>query len=174
MEPKNMKELSGNFIQYLMSHLIFPLEEQDHVGTDKDFWCLDWWIIEICKYLFEGEVGYLRFPIARRLGGNKNFDKGKIVKAILSKLEAIKEATLLPSNEVVVLETCRGFDTVLVRTVKDWDKVYVSIESDHPQVRQKTKEYLSRFSEVEIIGGEDKVKGDMYRMKTNGFEGIGG
>lgn len=166
-----MKETSGNFIQYIMSNLIYPLENQDHIGTGKDFWCLDWWIIEICKYLFEGEVGYLRFPIARRLIGNNNFKKADIVKIITNKIEVVEEMKLVSSKNVVVIETSRGFDTVLARTAKEWDKIYVSIVSDYPEVIRNTKEYLSRFSNVEIIGGEDKVKDDMFRMKTIGFRG---
>lgn len=152
-----MKMIAGNFVNYTISNLIFPLEEQDHIGFSKDFWCLDWWVVEICKYFFEGEEGYLRFPIARRLIGNNNFRKEDIVEAALSRIEMVEKARSLDSGNIGIIEKARGLDTAMVNSLKSWDKIMVFIESDYDQVINKTKEYLLRFPNVEILCEGDLV-----------------
>jgi len=180
MDVSHLKITGGDFIQYLMNSLIFPLEDQDHMGEGKNFWCLDWWVIEICKYLFEGEVGYLRFPKARRLECNNNFKKELIVEAVLNKLQALEEMKNLPPDAdcIFVSETCRGFDTMLATTVKDWGSIFVSITSEFPEVIKKTKEYLKRFPNVLILNNKSSLTGEVldgvnYGMKTESFRGEG-
>lgn len=165
-----MRKISGDFIQYMLNRTIFPLEEQDHIGTGKDFWCLDWWIIEVCKYFFEGEYDYLRFPIARRLGGNKNFKKEVIVEAALSKVKAMEEMKLLTTDKIIIFETCRGFDTVLATTVRDWSKIFVIITSEYPEVIKRTEEYLERIPTVELVRGIGTEQ-PIFSMETNDFQG---
>lgn len=165
-----MRETAGNFINYLISNLTFPLKEQDHYGEGKDFWCLDWWIIEVAKYFYEGELAYMRYPIARRLEGNKTFNKDEIREAAKSRIGAMEEMKLFGFDKVAVLENCRGFDTVLASTVKDWEKMYVVIKSEYPAVITKTKQYLNKFSNVEVVGHFGVLGNPCFRMITDGFD----
>ena len=168
-----MRILSGEFIGHIMRNLIFPLEYQEHIGEGKDFWCLDWWVIEICKYFFEGEVDYLRFPIARRLEGNENFKRDEIVEISRQKWANLAEIELMNHHDkVIVFETCRGFDTKLISNIKDWETIYVTIENKSKVVVEKTKEYLADFHNVELIDGNtfDHEK-PLPWMKSVSFQG---
>ena len=169
MEPGSMRETAGNFVNHMISNLIFPLEDQDHYGEGKDFWCLDWWITEITKYFFEGEVAYMRYPIARRLNGNDNFVKERIKEAAHSRISAMDEMKLHSSNKIAVLENCRGLDTLLATTVREWGKIYVIIHSDYPVVIEKTKIYLKKFPKVEVVGGFEVLGDPFFRMITDPF-----
>ena len=167
-----MRILSGEFIGHVMRNLIFPLELQEHIGEGKNFWCLDWWIIEIGKYFFEGEEDYLRFPIARRLEGNGNFKREEIVEICRQKVSNLAELKATKSTEVLVFETCRGFDTKLVSNIKEWEKIYVTIENKSKVTIGKTKEYLQDFNNIELID-EDKFVNNapLPWMKSNSFKG---
>ena len=169
MEPGSMRETAGNFINHMISNLIFPLEDQDHYGEGKDFWCLDWFVVEVTKYFFEGEVAYMRYPIARRLSGNDNFVKDKIREAALSRISAMEEMKLHSSGKVAVLENCRGLDTLLATTVKEWDKIYVIIHSEYPVVIEKTKLYLRKFPNAEVVGSFGVLGDPFFRMITDPF-----
>ena len=171
MEPGSMRETAGNFINHIISNLIFPLEDQDHYGEGKDFWCLDWFVVEVTKYFFEGEVAYARYPIARRLTGNDNFKKEEIIKVSHSKISSMEEMKLYGFNKVAILETCRGFDTVLASTIKDWEKMYVIIHSEYPVVIEKTKLYLRKFPNAEVVGHFGVLGDPFFRMITDGFKG---
>ena len=167
-----MRILAGEFIDHIMRNLIFPLEYQEHIGEGKDFWCLDWWIIEIGKYFFEGEVDYLRFPMARRLEGNTNFKKEEIVTICRQKVIDLEELELTRSSKVLVFETCRGFDTKLVSNIKEWEKIYVTDEDKSKMTIEKTKEYLQNFDNVELIDGNSFTnEGPIPWMKSNPFKG---
>ena len=169
MEPGSMRETAGNFINHMISNLIFPLEDQDYYGEGKDFWCLDWWIVELAKYFFEGEVAYMRYPIARRLEGNTNFDKDKILKAAKSRVSSMEEMKLYGFDKIAVLENCRGLDTTLAVTCKDWSKIYVIIASEYPVVIEKTKLYLRKFPNAEVVGSFGVLGDPFFRMITDPF-----
>lgn len=171
-----MRELSGKFLEHMIYNLIFPLTEQEHIGEGKDFWCLDYWAIEIGKYFFEGEVDYLRFPIARRLEGNTNFRKDDIAELGRRKIHALsgveKISTKHKYSEVMVFETCRGFDTMLVADLMEWDKIYVTIEYKSKVVIDKTKEFLKTRANVEFIDNSDFANDrPLAWMKTAPFQG---
>lgn len=167
-----MREISGKFLEYIIYNLIFPLELQEHIGEGKNFWCLDWWSIEIAKYFFEGEIDYLRFPIARRLEGNTNFKKEEIVEICRQKAANLAELKVAVLSKVLVFETCRGFDTTLVSNIKEWEKIYVTNENKSKAVIDKTKEYLQGFSNVELIDGNGFANEvPIPWMKSNSFKG---
>jgi len=172
-----MREIVGRFLEYIIHDLIFPLEYQEYIGEGKDFWCLDWWAIEIAKYFFEGEIDYLRFPIAKRLEGNNNFRKDDIVvlgrRKIITLGNIQKISDKKGYKEVLVFETCRGFDTTLVNTVQEWDKIFVTIENKSKAVIEKTTEYLKDFPMVEVIDGItfDPTDRPLTWMKTAIFQG---
>jgi len=167
-----LRILAADFIDYMIQNLIFPLEYQEHIGEGKDLWCLDWWIIEIAKYFFEGEVDYLRFPKARRLENNDNFNKEDIVEICRQKMIDLEELELTRSSKVLVFETCRGFDTKLVSNIKEWEKIYVVDENKSKAVIDKTKEYLQGFSNVELVDGNSFTnEGPIPWMKSNSFKG---
>jgi len=165
-----MKMIAGNFVNYIISNLTFPLEEQDHMESGKDFWCLDWWVIEICKYFFEGEEGYLRFPIARRLIGNRSFRKEDIVEATLSRIEMVEQVKELDSNNIIVIEKARGLDTAMVNSLKNWDNITVFVKNTYPQVVEKTKGYLSQFSNVKVVEGKG-FGTNSFMASAIGFQG---
>jgi len=146
-----MRILAGEFIGHVMKGLIFPLEDQEHIGEGKNLWCLDWWVIEIGKYFFEGEVDYVRFPLARRCENNDNFKKKDIVTICKHKEANLEQLKLSTSTKVLVFETCRGFDTKLVSNIKEWDTIYVTHENRSKAAIEKTELYLRRFNNVELI-----------------------
>ena len=168
----DLRKITGEFLEYIIYNLIFPLENQECIGEGKGFWCIDWWVTEVCKCFFEGEIDYLRFPIARRLEGNKNFDKKVIVEAALSKANMVDEMILTSTDRILVIETCRGLDTLLATTVRNWSKIYVGILSKYPEVIKKTETYLERFPNVEVIIEGAVTEGNPFRMRTNGFQGV--
>ena len=126
-----MREVYGNFLNSIIHELIFPLEEQEHIGFGKDFWCLDWWAIEIAKCLYEGKQKYLDYASPRRLEENINFNKKRIIETATGKIEALEEVRRISADrnysKVLVFETCRGLDTLLVFTIKQWDIIYVTV-----------------------------------------------
>ena len=138
-----MRKIVNGFLQDIIYNLIFPLKEQEWIGEDQNFWCLDWWAIEIGKWFLEGEVNYLAYDSPRRLNNNRNFSKETISQAAIRKkqiLEKLKEDK--EYNSVVVIETCRGLDTLLISQVKNWQNIYVYHWSDFPEVAKQTKRFL--------------------------------
>lgn len=149
----DMREESGKYIQYLNFDLILPLKNQDYTGEGKDFWCIDWWVIELAKYFFEGEVNYLGYPKARRLEDNETFQKDKIVEACRDRISKFK-AVDHESDTAYLVEKARGFDTLLLRREKDWKRICVRVNGEFPDVVSKTREYLSRYNNVVIVDDE--------------------
>jgi len=170
MIPGSMRETAGNFINHVISNPIFPFENQEHIIVDgKVDWCLDWWVTEIGKYFFEGEEAYMRYPIARRLEGCKNFDKKSIRKACLNRINRMEE---IDNPVIVVYENCRGFNTVLVKFAGKFDRVYGRIQNEFPEVVKKTSEYLQRtHPEVCVLSGADVVTENYIAFSVDGFEG---
>ena len=169
-----MRTIAGEFIQNVQGSLIFPLEEQEHIGNGKDFWCFDWWVIEIAKFFFEGEAEYRRFPRARRLLDNTNLDRDEIVRLGRQRNDILigaKKAVAGGIKEIVVYESCRGFDSLLA-SIAGFKNIYVIIDSEFPMVVEKTRNYLLRpkstddHFKLEII----KTNGEFeYWMKTDNF-----
>jgi len=173
MESVDMRQTAGNFINHVISNLIFPLEDQEHIMVNGNVdWCLDWWVIEIGKYFFEGEEAYMRYPIARRLEGSKNFDKELIRKACRKRQSFLNDMKVSSSDTLIVDEFCRGFDTTLAMWIKEWKKAYVIIQSSMPDVISKTTTYLKlKFPTVEIVPSTFGILGNPFIMSSTGFEG---
>lgn len=57
-----------------------PIFKQPHTKSNGFFWCEDWELIEICKYIFNGHEGYLGDPPPNRLKDNPLWSKDDIVK----------------------------------------------------------------------------------------------
>src|SRR3990167_2994132 len=55
------------------------LEEQKHIKDGGKMWCVDWEIIELCKFFFNGETGYLGDPPPYRLRNNPLWNQPHIV-----------------------------------------------------------------------------------------------
>jgi hypothetical protein len=113
-----------NFTQFVTFNLL-PLYEQKSKGKGKDFWCTDWWTIEVGKYLFNGEETYMGDPPPYRLRDNTNFDKKKIIKdgnvklATFEALQQVKDS----ADNLFVCKVGRGLELVLANFVKKWNKV---------------------------------------------------
>jgi len=58
-----------------------PIEQQKFIREKNFLWCTDWEIIEILKYLFNGEDMYLTDPPPNRLKNNPLWSKEEIIKA---------------------------------------------------------------------------------------------
>jgi len=112
------------FVQFVQTNLL-PIHEQKHVGElGKDFFCVDWWTIEVCKCLFNGEQMYVEDPPPWRLRDNKNFDKQKIIKDAKKRLETIEMLKLKHSEkEILIIHNVgRGLELVLANHFKQWDR----------------------------------------------------
>ena len=86
-------------------------------------------------------------------------------------MEDMQGEALVVTYPLVIEETCRGFDTVLAMTVKEWEDVHVVISSEFPEVKKRTEEYLKRFSHIKIIGKRTSVEEPYYLMAPDRFKG---
>ena len=145
-----MKDVLHGFLNYTIYNLIYPLEDQDWIGEGKGFWCLDWWVVEVAKCLYEGEERYMDFPIPKRLEGNANFSKDDIVAAARKKQEVSEGVSKSECSNLVVIETSRGLDVLLLERLRDWKNIYVFYWSNYPQVAKKTHDYLEKVRTGEI------------------------
>jgi len=125
MLDQTISDQLKNFTQFVTFQLL-PLYDQHHVGKGKDFWCVDWWTIEVGKFLFNGEETYLGDPPPYRLRNNKNFAKEKIIEdgkvklAMFETLKKIKDS----ADTLLVCEVGRGLELILAHFVKKWKKIY--------------------------------------------------
>lgn len=116
----------GNFLQYTQYHLVYPMENQETCGGGKDFWCSDWWTIEVAKCLYIGEDRYLSEPIPRRLSDNNSFSQQDTIKAVnlkkrsLSCLSELKDV----SSSLFIPQIGRGIDLLLANLIKSWKNIY--------------------------------------------------
>ena len=127
MDIQLEKDISiGDFLQYTAENLIFPLDKQECTGAGADFWCADWWTIEVAKCLFIGNIRYLNDPIPKRLEGNKNFALQDGIKSadmkrnILTSLIELKDTC----SSLFIPQIGRGIDLLLANLVKPWENVY--------------------------------------------------
>jgi len=113
------------FTQFMTAYLV-PLYDQHYVGEGKNFWCVDWWTIEVAKYLFNGKEIYLNDPPPWRLRNNRNFNKEMIIKdgdIKLSMFEALKEVKDSTDN-LLICEVGRGLELVFANHIKKWKTIY--------------------------------------------------
>jgi len=69
-----------NYCQKVITSLLAP-SEQIWKQEGEWTWCEDWEIIEMCKYLFNGDL-YQGDPPPRRLRGNPLWSKQKIMEKV--------------------------------------------------------------------------------------------
>lgn len=174
---KTMRYHSGQFLQYLTYNLTFPMEGQELVRGEKHLWCLDWWIVEVAKCIYETAENYKHYSLPRRLRDNPYFQQNEILEAAEIKLQTIRELRDGDFDRVAVVETMRGLDTILINSIKDWKQIYIYHWSDYPNVCKKTEEYLSKvcntfLTDMRIIEKVNSVEGDFvavspYPASTN-------
>jgi len=130
----NQKQI-GDMLHYTIYNLIYPLENQNHIGEGKDFWCSDWWTIEVLKCFYIGKDRYMSDPIPRRLEGNKNFSRQKIIEEVQFKLELISKIEEIKDNydSVYISMIGRGVDVLLIGFLKKWKKIWGSDDHDYEQ-----------------------------------------
>jgi len=172
-----MRKVVGVFLQTMVYNPIFPFEEQENIGQGRDLWCGDWWSIEIGKYFFEGEENYISYDMPRRLVGNKNFSKDKIVQAARIKRDTIEKLKQEAANfsEVAIVETARGLDSLMISSIADWKKIYVYHWTAFPTVSIATEKFLtplfeSKKIELSFINLVNGTEGDFIAIspyKTN-------
>lgn len=120
------REVMGKFLQHITHNLIFPVTDQECCGEGKDFWCADWWTIEVAKYLFEGKTNYSAYDPPRRLEGNCHFSKnniitdGEVKEKVYDHLKRLKD----DAESILIGEVGRGLDIVVAELVKQWKTIY--------------------------------------------------
>jgi hypothetical protein len=124
MFNKDQEEYLKRFVQYTLDSLI-PLHQQEACGSGKDFWCCDWWSIEVIKCLFLGIETYEKDPPPRRLLNNHNFSKEQIEEDCRIKLKLYQY--LLDRRDLadvfITGEAGRGIEIALASLVKPWKKI---------------------------------------------------
>ena len=116
-----LKNIVKAFLEYFQHHPL-RFDQQESVKRDGFFWCLDYWTLEVAKYLFLGKEDYIRFPIARRLWGNTLWHKNDIVtdgEKKLKTIEALKQIKDSADN-LFIVEAGWGLDLLIACTVKKW------------------------------------------------------
>jgi hypothetical protein len=135
--------LLSNFIGYTMNHLTFPLDHQEACGSRENgnFFCADWWTLEVAKLLLLGPDLYLKEPLPRRLQ-QQGFYPSSIVWCHDIKMQTF-EILLKLKDEVsslVIAEVGRGLELYLACLVrKDWEQIICY--DNHPY-----GEYVNYFS----------------------------
>jgi hypothetical protein len=118
-------KLVGDLLSHIISNLI-PIDKQEACGEGKDFWCSDWWTIEVLKCLYLGTYDYNRFNPPRRLINNSNFSKNEILKAVNYKMSMMDHLERFSNDHRVLLvgEVGRGIDIVLACLIKNnWERI---------------------------------------------------
>ena len=110
-----------NFCQSIIDRPL-ALDKQECVKRDGYVWCADWWTIEICKFLFNGEEAYAGDPPPNRLKNNPLFNKEHLVKSAKEKLAMLEllKANKDMTDNLFICEVGRGIDVVLAKLVKEW------------------------------------------------------
>lgn len=117
-------EIVANFIKFIQYNLL-PRDMQEARGKGKDFWCADYWTLEVAKCLFIGNERYMNDPLPRRLEGNKSFGREEIIADSDTKLSMLNFLSTIkgPSN-LLVCEVGRGLDILVAIIAKEWNKIY--------------------------------------------------
>ena len=117
------KELAIELMKFVQTNLL-PIYEQKHVGElGKDFFCVDWWTIEVCKCLFNGIDMYLEDPPPWRLRDNKNFSKEKIIEDAKDRIEIIEMLKNSGKDILFIHRVGRGLEVVLANHIKKWERI---------------------------------------------------
>lgn len=158
------RDICHRFLHDMIGNPVYPVEEQECVGNRfTNFWCLDWWTIEVAKCIFEGSINYLVYKPPKRLIDNPFFSRKDITETVIYKLNMLQELENSDFDRVAIIETARGLDTILVNSVKKWEQIYVYHWSDYPEVTKITEHYLTE--------GRDALKNIRFINKVNSVEG---
>jgi len=149
----------ADMLTYTIYHLIFPIDKQECCGTGKNFWCSDYWHIEVLKCLYLGDDVYLTDPIPRRLADNTNFSvKDAIIYAamkrkMLSCLIQLKDSC----SSLFIPQIGRGIDLLLANMIKTWEHVYCFDYADHEahlkEVFPENQIHFVQIAEGNHMGG---------------------
>lgn len=117
-------EMVANFIKHIQYNLL-PRDMQEACGKGKDFWCADYWTLEVAKCLFIGNERYMNDPLPRRLENNKSFGKEEIIADSDAKLSMLNFlSTIKGPNNLLICEVGRGLDILVAIIAKKWNKIY--------------------------------------------------
>lgn len=159
MFDKDLKIELMKFTQFVTTNLV-PLYEQKTRGEGKNFFCEDWWNIEVLKFLFNGKSMYLEDPPPWRLIGNKNFSKQEIIDdgekriAMFKTLEEVKDST----DNILFCEVGRGIDIILANWIKKWKRILCYDENPH------CGEYIKTFFKEKL-----KINAEFVQANTGGY-----
>ena len=123
--PRNAIENLQNLCQYIIGKPLNPDWHESYGIKGVNFWCNDWWHIEVLKFLFNGEPMYLEDPPPNRLKNNDNFSKEKIIVDGIHKLNMFEKLMLNKdfSDNLLICECGWGIDLALSIAVKKWEKI---------------------------------------------------
>ena len=113
----------GEFLKYTLINLL-SRDEQEARGEGKDYWCADYWTLEVAKCLYIGNERYMNDPLPRRLEGNKGFSRNEIMAAADVKRSVIKFLDAYGGDSLLVCEVGRGLDILVAIILKQWEKIY--------------------------------------------------
>lgn len=113
----------GEFLKYTLLNLL-PRDKQEARGEGKDFWCADYWTLEVAKCLYIGNERYMNDPLPRRLEGNGGFSRNEIMAAADVKRSMIKFLSSFGEDNLLVGEVGRGLDILVAIIFEQWNKIY--------------------------------------------------
>ncbi|KKM83581.1 hypothetical protein LCGC14_1308000 [marine sediment metagenome] len=113
----------GEFLKYTLINLL-PRDRQEACGEGEDFWCADYWTLEVAKCLYIGNERYMNDPLPRRLEGNKSFSKNEIVAASNVKRSMVKFLASFEGDNLLVCEVGRGLDILVAIISRQWNKIH--------------------------------------------------
>lgn len=121
-----MKIKLARFIEHLKQNPILPINAQECCGKEENFWCADWWTIEVAKCLFFGKAVYTKYDLSPQFRNNRNFSKPNTVDAADRKLRMVEilRSRLDRVNHLFVCEVGRGLDILLAESLKHWETIY--------------------------------------------------
>lgn len=124
-----MNEFMGDeqiltFLHIILANLL-PRDHQETSGEYPDFWCSDYWTLEVLKCLYRGKEQYLKDPPPKRLEANYNFaaiqqaEHANRKEKMYNHLLDIKD----DADNILICEVGWGIDVYVATKVKEWTTI---------------------------------------------------
>lgn len=111
------QQFFARFIQFISTHLL-SIDEIETVKLKNYFWSSDYWLIEICKYLYLTKTTYINDALPRRFIGNPFFKKDQICEEAETKISTLIHLKYFAKQDqkynVHIYNAKRGLDVLLV------------------------------------------------------------
>lgn len=112
-----------------LKHVILnqlPKDKQQARGKGDNFWCCDWWTIEMTKYIYLGEKKYLETRKPRWLQKKIYNVLADLQRATQMKEKMFNHLIKLQNDadDLLVCEVAHGIDIIIALQVKKWNQIY--------------------------------------------------